>query len=185
MKKIIKRHYNIIRRFPIIVIILIMSISILIIGLSVNYIVSYNNYTSLTRKISKIEKKADKGTVYDYKNLYVYHWTDELIRQRQQAEEEKETLVRESYIANWLKEISKFEAFLLKIIAILAIGYGVILEYSSILALARRIHDRHNFLTNPKYFKYWNWKRQYKYTMHKAKLREQKADAMKWIHSLN
>ena len=184
MKKIIKKHYRFIRKLNIIIIVMIMSISAFGIGFSANYISKYHSYTSITHKIAKIEKKAKKGKVYDWKNLYVQHWTDELTQQHEKAIVEKERLVRRSNIAKWIDGVNRFEAFLLKIIFILAIGYGLIVEYSSILSLARKIHDRHEFLTDPQYFKYWNWKRKYQYVKKKSDARKSKDDAMKWIRSL-
>ena len=85
MKKFIKSHYIFIRNFHIMVIVIIMSITAFTIGFSANYIIKYRRYTSIVHKIEKIEKKAEKGTVYDYKNLYVNHWTKELTKQHEQA----------------------------------------------------------------------------------------------------
>lgn len=187
MKKHIKNASNFIRRFSIMVIIIIMVISAICTVVASNFSASYIKYQMAESKINSIVRKADRGHIYDPKNGYIVHWTDKLREQHQNAIERKIQISRSNDFCRWinLKQNHKFKVFEVFVLSLITVGIGIFTAYASFLALTKKIADWHEFNTNPMYYDYWDWKKKYQYYTENKERKRRKEEAMEWIRGLN
>ena len=146
MKNRIKGFYRIIRNFPIIIIIMIMTMSAICTLVAANHITQTEKFIFARERIYSIEAKAEHGRIIDVKNGYMEHWNDELRSQYKEANEAFEKVLAYSSVAKWVNnnintDMGIFVIIFTFLVAIAVMYNSVLAVYASFLALVKKACD--------------------------------------------